>query len=116
MAVLLDSEMSKIRALSLNLFKASNFSLFGLLYFHLSLQKYRNGSRFLKSTTLFSDAKKTLPKPAQLRVKQFDENAQLFRDISQPWFEFVLFYVLRSMPCISRLQHQKCHNRRMKIF
>ena len=113
MAVLLDSEMSKIRALSLNLFKASNFSLFGLLYFHLSLQKYRNGSRFLKSTTLFSDARnlKTLPKPAQLSVKQFDENAQLFRDISQPWFEFVLFYVLRSMPCISRLQHQKYHNR-----
>lgn len=112
MSVLFDSEMSKIRALSLNLFKASNFSLFGFLYFHLPLQKYRNGSRFLKSTTLFSDARKTLPEPAnQLRAKQFDKNAQLFRDISQPWFEFVLFHVLRSMPCISRLQHQKYHNR-----
>ena len=43
------------------------------------------------------------------------QNVQLFRDICQPWSEFVLFQVLRSIACIPRLQHEKSHNR-LKIF
>ena len=65
-------------------------------------------------TKLFSYARKTL---SGLTVSKTirRQNVQLFRDICQPWSEFVLFQVLRSIACIPRLQHEKSHNR-LKIF